>query len=421
MEDDLVKVLEKIIAENFSEEKLMLLLVKKKIKESGIELTRNQEKRLISIFRRQGLNEFSLKPTRQQKVQLKTLGKENLILDFTENDLVAFQNEINNLSADLGVETAKWLTDKLLQDWKKQSGSVLRRIKKIRHDFVASHNRTWNTAFDLLEALISLCLEMGDEFRQRFSSDKKGEGDVVFYALERLHARGCQVSSEILSLLRSGFADGAHARWRTLHEISVVALFISSRDSQLAERYLAHSAIGEYQRALQYRKHSETLSYAPMSDDDFEQIKSNFEVVKEKYKDEFDSPDWFRNDYWWASQVLNNQRPNFALIEERVGVSFMQPFVKLAHLNVHAGSEGVFVRLGSPPDNKDLLLAGASTFGVAEPGQNTAYTIYTLTYALISYNNRNLDNFSLLHALEKLMEEVMWEFDRIMEKQVNKK
>jgi hypothetical protein len=140
MEDALVKVLEKIIAENFSEEKLTLLLVKKKIKELGIELTRNQEKKLISIFRKHGLSDFSLKPTRQQKAQLKTLGKEDLLLDFTEDDLIAFQNEINNLSADLGVETAKWFTDKLLQDWKKQSGSVLRRIKKTRHNFVTSHN-----------------------------------------------------------------------------------------------------------------------------------------------------------------------------------------------------------------------------------------------------------------------------------------
>ena len=118
---------------------------------------------------------------------------------------------------------------------------------------------------------------------------------------------------------------------------------------------------------------------------------------------------------------MNNQRPNFPLIEEKVGVSFMQPFVKLAHVNVHAGSESVFVRLGSPPDNKDLLLAGASTFGVGEPGQNTAYTIYDLTHALISYNNKKLDNFTLLRALENLMQEVMWEFDRVMEKQANKK
>ena len=120
------------------------------------------------------------------------------MLDFTEDDLAAFQVEINSLSADLGVETAKWFTDKLLQDWKKQSGSVLRRIKKTRRNFVASHNKTWNTAFDLLEALISLCLEMGDEFRQRYISDNKDKEDVTFYVLEGLHARGCQVSLEIL-------------------------------------------------------------------------------------------------------------------------------------------------------------------------------------------------------------------------------
>jgi len=415
MEDALVKVLEKIIAENFSEEKMALLLLKGKIKEQGIELTKHQENQLISNFRKHGLNDFTLKLTRQQKAQFGRLGKDDLILDFEETDLVAFQNEINSLSASLGVETAKWFTDKLFQDWKKQAKSILKKIKKDRNKFVDYHNKIWGSPFDLLESLISLCLEMGNDFRQRFSGDAQNENDIIFFVLERLHARGCQVSSEILTLLRGGFADGAHARWRTLHELSVVAQFIAKYDNELAERYLIHSVVADYHRAKEFREYSTDLSYAPMSDEEFDAIESSFDEALKKYGKSF------KYDYGWASEVLGKTKPNFSDIEKEVYQSHMQPFVKLAHVNVHAGSAGVFIRLGSPPNDRDLLVAGASTFGVGEPGQNAAYTIFNLTSALILHKNKNLDNLILVQALRKLMEEVIQEFDRVMEKQENTK
>ena len=262
----------------------------------------------------------------------------------------------------------------------------------------------------------SLSLELGSESTQKFNSTKSNDNDIVFHTVRRLHVRGCQVSSEILTLLRGGFADGAHARWRTLHEISVIALFLAIHDHELTERYLAHSDIVDYQRALQYRKYSDTLSYVPLSDDEFSEIKNTFEMVKAKYGKEFKKTDWVRNDYWWAAAALKNPHPNFVNIEERVEVSFMQPFVKLSHINVHAGSKGIFYRLGSPP-NDDLLVAGASIFGIGEPGQNTAYTISNLTSTLLLYKNNNLDNLGSVLALRKFMEEVVWEFDRAMEEQ----
>ena len=119
---------------------------------------------------------------------------------------------------------------------------------------------------------------------------------------------------------------------------------------------------------------------------------------------------------WWASDVLGNSNPNFSHIEEIAEESHMKPFVKLAHVNVHASSNSIFLRLGSSPYN-DLLVAGPSVFGVGEPGKNTAYTINKITSTLLLYKNQNLDNLGTVFALNKFMEEVMWEFDRAMEKQ----
>jgi hypothetical protein len=386
------------------------------LKEHGIELTKHQEKKMILQLQEHGLEEFTFEPNRQQKTLLKKLGSDSLVLDFQQTDLDALQSKIFDAASHAGIETAKWLSEKLSESWQRQSKTILKKIRSERREFINYHGKIWGKPLDLLDALISISLELGNETSLKSEPISDNKDNIVFHTIKRLHARGCQVSSEILTLLRGGFSDGAHARWRTLHEISVVAQFLSTNNAELTERYLAHSAIVDYQRALQYQKHSDSLSYAPLLYDEFAKIKANYDMVKDKYGKGFKNTDWFRNDYWWASIVLNNPHPNLANIEERVEVSFMQPFVKLAHVNVHAGSAGIFLRLGSPPNN-DVLVAGASVFGVWEPGQNTAYTICNLTSTLLLYKSDNLEDIGSALALRKFTEETVQEFDYAMEEQ----
>lgn len=67
--------------------------------------------------------------------------------------------------------------------------------------------------------------------------------------LTRLHARACQIAQEVIVLLSAGLADGAMARWRTLHEVATAALLISENGEALAERYARHDVI-ESRRAF---------------------------------------------------------------------------------------------------------------------------------------------------------------------------
>jgi len=217
MEDALGEILSRASEEMFSQEKMMLLLVKEKMKKYGIELTKQQEKKLILQLQEHGLEEFSFEANRHQKALLKKLGNKNLLLDFQQSDLDALQNQIIDAVSHAGIETTEWLSDKLVKEWKQQSKSILKEIKSERHKFLDYHNKVWEKPLDLLDALISLSLELGSEFSQKFNSATSSDSDIILHVLTRLHARGCQVSSEILTLLRGGFADGAHARWRTLH------------------------------------------------------------------------------------------------------------------------------------------------------------------------------------------------------------
>src|SRR2546427_402558 len=61
--------------------------------------------------------------------------------------------------------------------------------------------------------------------------------------IHQLYGRACRTMSEIERLLSGGYADGALARWRTLHEIYIISEIISSGNDDLAERYLAHEIV----------------------------------------------------------------------------------------------------------------------------------------------------------------------------------
>ena len=78
--------------------------------------------------------------------------------------------------------------------------------------------------------------------------DGGGERPQTFDLLIKLHARACQITEEVICLLGGGFADGAMARWRSIHEISAVSL-IEEHGEGLAERYRLHEVVELRRRA----------------------------------------------------------------------------------------------------------------------------------------------------------------------------
>ena len=138
----------------------------------------------------------------------------------------------------------------LIRDWDRIRRKNLRVQRRARSKFQRRLRRYWGKSLDTLEVLIGICLDAGSEFNDLHRPQASREEDIVFDVLVRLHSRGCQVSAEILSLLRNGFADGAIARWRTLHEVAVISMFIRDKGPETAERYLAHSSITNYSEAF---------------------------------------------------------------------------------------------------------------------------------------------------------------------------
>lgn len=88
----------------------------------------------------------------------------------------------------------------------------------------------WGRAFDLMEMAIVVSYEAGEAFNAKHQTTAGEENDLVFAALVRLHARACRIAEEVLRLLKGGYGQGAHARWRALHEVAVITAFLRSTD-----------------------------------------------------------------------------------------------------------------------------------------------------------------------------------------------
>ena len=196
--------------------------------------------------------------------------------------------------------------------------------------------------------------------------------------LTRLHARACQVSFEVHTLLVAGLADGAMARCCTLHEIAATAFFVHEHGEQTAERYVLHQTIESWRAARAYNRHAAALHVRRYKKSEM----NHFEAERSKLLDRFGKS--FDGHYGWAAHILkpktNEPIRSFADIEESV-LPHLQPYYQLESHNVHAKSKGIYHRLGLM-DEREVLLAGASDTGLAEPGQNAALFLSQATTVL---------------------------------------
>ncbi len=311
--------------------------------------------------------------------------------ELTQTVTEFYKVDLPKIVATVRQRVARLRTRTLKKAWAEQHA-----WQKIEHfGFQTRLELRWGRALDLLRMLLTCALELGSEIykvrRSRYHQSVRG-------VLHHLHARACQVTKEIIVLLENGFADGAMARWRTLHEIGVVACVIAQGDEKLAERYLAHKAV-EAKKALDaYQKTCKSLGCKPINKRDVAKINTDYQKVKEKYGE------FFCRDYGWAAEYLNNPNPNFTdHLQSAAARSHMRPYYRMASYNVHAGVNGIMFRLGLM-GSTNMLLAGSSNAGLNDPGQNTAITLSQLT-ALLFQPPYDLDTQIQLEILALLAKE----------------
>jgi hypothetical protein len=229
-----------------------------------------------------------------------------------------------------------------------------------------------------------------------------------------MHARACQVAYEIFTLLKAGYADGAHARWRCLHEITVVAVFIAEAGRETAESYLLHGKIDNYKEAISYNEHCNALGYDPIPDEDLAEISKEKDLLTKKYGDGYYSM------HGWAIKALGKKKVDFIDIEKSVNLDHYRPYYKMACHNVHAGSKGLRFRLGLEVGWDDILLAGPSNAGLFDPGVGVARSLNQLTAQVMTYDP-TLDSLVKAKVLNEFRYEVehqFWKADQKLKSEV---
>lgn len=262
----------------------------------------------------------------------------------------------------------------------------------------------WGEGLDLLRMLLACCRALGMEADKRHRRSKSQRHACRRFVLTRLHVRACQVTDEIITLLENGFADGAMARWRTLHELSVVASLIADGDEALAERYINHDKVDVKRQADDYQAVQVPMGYAPLTPRDLKGIDADYQAVIAKYGQPFASP------HGWAAERLGKKKPTFNDLQEEAGRGGMTSVYKMASYNVHAGSRSMFHRLTTMGD-EDVLLSGKSNAGLVEPGRNTAHSLLLIS-SFLEDGRASLDQGAKMKALLKLRDAVAPAFEK---------
>lgn len=294
------------------------------------------------------------------------------------------------LQQELFNEQVEILPEQQLALLLKNAPQMLKGHRSLERGFQTRSFRRWRGAFDLFETIIVICGEICEANELERRQEAIEGDDFIFEALSGLAPRALLVAREILCLLRSGYADGALSRWRTLHEITVTALFLASNDQEISLRYLASFAYQSRHAAKQLNKYADRISMQPFSEKELADMEKRCAHFDERL-----DPPFKGGDYDWAAPALNGRSANFARIEKAVGLDHWRPYYRWASQHTHSAHRPSDRLLGMSEAVDVGALVGASNSGFVDPFQLTAHSLTKTVSAVLLYTP-NLDR--LVHV-----------------------
>lgn len=301
-------------------------------------------------------------------------------------------------SPDIGAVTLNFVSDSaqsLFAILVNQSTDIFYEHLEFRNGFIERNKKRWEGGLNKLFIYITITMEICESFCSANHNTAVDQSDHKLVALMWLHNRGCLIANEVFCLLENGFADGALARWRSLHELSATALFLKQQDASVALKYLHHEQIIQYKAMLTYNQHSGKLGNEPFSEEEISLAKTAVDELMAKYGLNY------KHKYGWASGILKEL--TFRGIEKCAGLEHLRPYYEWAVKKVHAGHVWDYADLGTSEAKELILLAGQSNSGMTDPAHLTAISLLNLSVSLITYYHQlpYIIYSKLLSILEK--------------------
>ena len=300
---------------------------------------------------------------------------QSLVLDKTDvkSTVRAYKDALSSF------ETAEFLdsfaqskSNERLADLENYWDDIFQDRETERIDLECEIERRWRTVLVRLEQMlylfINLCNEGFDSASEKIDAQKEHEFSAEDRYFHVASARICQLGHEIISLVKSGYAEAALSRWRSMHEMHVISSFILELGGDIAVRYLDHEACESLRASREYNQHADVLGFVPLNGDEMSLLEQTVSSLSEKYGSSF------RRNYGWAAAALDKQNPTFADIEKAAGYDHLRGYYRMASHGVHANPKCLTFR-PSQPSYTDAPIAGPSVFGLEDPIQLAALTM----------------------------------------------
>jgi hypothetical protein len=329
----LQETLESIVAEYTSGAALVALLFEIKLKRKRVRLTERERVRI-----RLAADEF-LKTSNPHVFDDVVVRSRKIRLRFTDKDFQLLSDVFERAVSSTVQEVTESVARSAEPAMRRQADQEYAWFEAEYSAFRTRLLRTWKEPFQHFARFRWVAAEVGSAVFNHLSASDALDGRLST-ALVLLHARAHLVSGEVESLMRAGYPDGGAARWRTLHEIAVVAAFLVEKGEETAKRYLAHHACEEGRAVRMFELHRRQLGYRTVGKKYLNALDNEISRLTQEFGKEF------KEDYGWAAKVLERKRVTFADIESAVKLPFMRPFYRRASEQVHASPIGALSRSG---------------------------------------------------------------------------
>lgn len=314
-------------------------------------------------------------------------------------DVEVVTQEITALTNNFIKNISKSMPIIIFENLIKDMPMTLEEERSERKEFEKRLENTWEEGFDYLEALIVLTVELSTALLEVENTNKETFEKIDF--LIKIHSNAIVISKEILLLLKSGFVDGAMARWRSLHEANVIFHVVSSTYvndgemfSEIKQRYLDYSTVDEYQRFVPNQEIESDVKRK-------RHIDNEYRKTRKKYGNNFSKPNG------WAYPLFSKEKEKITFwdLEKLADYESTNVYYKEANHHVHISSIGINESLGFMPfyDNSTTYLYGPSNYGLSKPGQLTSISLLQITTKLLILEP-NIDKLIMAATLKKFTE-----------------
>lgn len=272
--------------------------------------------------------------------------------------------------------------------------------RQTREGFESRLFSRWKPAFDIYDIFRIIALDAGRSFYERNVEQTRREKDFVFDALFRIHAKACLTASEVYSLMLSGHASAAMARWRTAHELAIVAYFIKKHGQDTAQRYLLHNVIESWKIISVNQRYFERIGYEPPEQQEVDAVRAERDGLCARYGN------IYGKNYGWAAAALEITDPKkqikFGYIESESGIDHLRPFYKMASHGIHSESKGIYWNIGTA--GRSGTLAGASDTGFCDPAHATLISLHQCTVCFVM-TKPDIEDVMITKAMGVLLDE----------------